>query len=232
MNFTWTPGIGTLVSLLAWKYFLPTEPFPLSLLSLSTRSQTTAELYPQSVLPLHKSTPTLLSRISPKASFGTTMISWLDKCDTLQTMMCFGSWQRGHSKVNHGRMERNLWYAAKEKRKTLENMVHVHVHIKTVNRKIHTRMLAVVSLFQSFRYEELSNPFMCYFVWIFQKQLFCVWMFCLNVRLGTTCIQYPRRPEESVRCPRTGVINSCRAGMVICNFGLLWCSGSLIHKRF
>lgn len=185
MNFTWILGIGTQVSLLAWKYFSPTEPYPLSLLSLSTRSQTTAELCPQSVLPVHKSTLTLLSMISPKTSFGTTMMNWLDKYDTLQTMLCFGSWRRGRSKINHARMERNLWSAAKGKRKTLENMVHVHVHIKVVNRRIHTRMLTVVSLFKSFHYEELSNAFMCYFVRIVKKQnkTIIFWVFCLNVCL-------------------------------------------------
>jgi hypothetical protein len=37
----------------------------------------------------------------------------------------------------------------------------------------------------------------------------CVWIFCLNVSLCTTCIQYPWRPEKHTGSSGTGVIDVC-----------------------
>ena len=35
--------------------------------------------------------------------------------------------------------------------------------------------------------------------------LLCVWLFCLRVRLCTTCVECPRRQEEGVQSPGTAV---------------------------
>lgn len=36
----------------------------------------------------------------------------------------------------------------------------------------------------------------------------CAWVFCLHV-IFVTCVLCPRRPEDSVRSPVTGVTDSC-----------------------
>lgn len=37
----------------------------------------------------------------------------------------------------------------------------------------------------------------------------CIWVFCLLVHMCTRYRQYPRRPEEGIRFPRTGVTTGC-----------------------
>jgi hypothetical protein len=34
-------------------------------------------------------------------------------------------------------------------------------------------------------------------------------VFCLHVCMSNTCMQYPERSEEGIRCPGTGVIDNC-----------------------
>lgn len=43
----------------------------------------------------------------------------------------------------------------------------------------------------------------------FLKCILCVGAFCLHVCRYTTCKQCPQRPEESIGCPTTGVIEGC-----------------------
>lgn len=38
-----------------------------------------------------------------------------------------------------------------------------------------------------------------------------VWMFCLPVCKYTTCVQWPQRPEEGIKSPRTRVMDGCRS---------------------